>query len=218
MIKNLIGQEWYDVIGEEFSKPYMGKLCNFIQDRRTKTTVYPPKEQIFTAYKLTPFNKVKVCIIGQDPYINEGEAHGLAFSTGNGKSTPSLRQIARAVELSMSGDDWDSMQPWNNNLTRWAEQGVFLLNKVLTVDAKKSNSHKGMGWEQFVFRTVQELDKKGDVIFLLWGKEAQILKPILKSTVIECEHPVAASYRGETWNNNDCFYKVNELLETEINW
>lgn len=212
----LLGEEWYKILASEFEKDYMKNLCNFINVRRTQTTVYPPKEEVFTAYKLTPYSKVKVCIIGQDPYINEGEAHGLAFSTGNSRRTPSLKQIENAVrtEIYDEADDYD----WNNNLVRWSNQGIMLLNKVLTVDSKNSNSHKGKGWEPFVLKTVMELDKKGDVIFLLWGKDAQVLKAVLKSKYIECEHPVAASYQGRQWNNNRCFAKVNDLLDTKIAW
>lgn len=215
-LKNLLGEEWYSILAPEFEQDYMKYLCHFVNKRREEVTVYPPKEEVFTAYRLTPYSKVKVCIIGQDPYINESEAHGLAFSTGNGRATPSLRQIEKTIRTQVYNENEDYV--WNNNLTRWSDQGVILLNKVLTVDAKSSNSHKGKGWEHFILKTIEELDKKGDVIFLLWGKEAQALKSILKSKYIECEHPVAGSYQGRLWNNNDCFNKANELLTEKIIW
>ncbi len=146
---------------------------------------------------------------------------GMAFSTP-GKSTPSLRKIHQAVE----NECYNGLKlDWDNNLTRWADQGVFLLNTVLTVDAGKSYSHANKGWEEFTLKTIQEIDKKGNVIFLLWGKYAQgydkyIAKGI--NTVISCEHPVAANYNGRPWNNNNCFQDSNKILkllgENEIIW
>lgn len=207
-MKEFIGEEWYNILKDEFDKDYMKDLAKFIQERRSKGLVYPHQKDVFNAYKYTPYSKCRVCIIGQDPYINAGEAHGLAFSTENGRYTPSLRKIEETI----------SPKEWNNNLTRWTEQGIMLLNIVLTVDAGKSNSHINQGWEQFTARTVQELDKKG-IIFLLWGKFAQTLsKYITNSTIIVAEHPVAASYQSRAWNNNDCFNKVNDLLEDKIKW
>src|SRR5690606_5164082 len=112
--------------------------------------------EVFDAYRLTPYEEVKVCILGADPYINQFEAHGLAFSTFNGQSTPSLRQIEKAVRREIYSND--EAYKWDNNLTRWANQGIFLLNSVLTVDAGKSGSHKGKGWEEFTGRTIKLLD------------------------------------------------------------
>jgi uracil-DNA glycosylase len=211
-----LGEEWYGVLKGEFDKWYMQRLSDSLVKRRTEVKVYPSQGEIFTAYKLTPYDKVRVCIIGQDPYINEGEAHGLAFSTSNGKYTPSLRQIEKAIRRDVSLPEG---YIWANNLTRWAEQGVFLLNSVLTVDAGKSNSHLGIGWEDFTLQTVKRLDERGQVIFLLWGKYAHAYSShISNSKVIKCEHPVAASYRGGVWDNADCFNRVNELIENKIIW
>ncbi len=213
-MKERLGEEWYNLLEGEFDKDYMSKLQTFLLTARAKNKVYPAPEEVFNAYKYTPYSSVKVVIIGQDPFINPNEAMGLAFST-RGKSTPSLRKIAEAVNSEI----------WDNNLTRWAEQGVFLLNKTLTVDAGVSASHIGKGWEEFTLKTIQELDKKGNVIFLLWGSHAKeydkyIAKGI--NRVITCEHPVAASYHTRKWENNDCFNECNKILrelgETEIIW
>lgn len=222
-MKDRLGEEWYELLKDEFSKAYMQSLQSLIARRRQTTNVYPASFDVFNAYKLTPYSKVKVCIIGQDPYINPGEAHGLAFSTYTGKSTPSLEKMSKAVLNSLGLTH--SEYYWSNNLTRWTEQGIFLLNKVLTVDAGKSASHTGLGWENFTLKTIQELDKKGNVIFLLWGSSAQeydkyITKGI--NTVIKCEHPVYASRQKRDWIFNDCFNETNKILrdlgEKEIIW
>ena len=160
-----LGKEWYNILKEEFTKPYMVNLANLVADRRSKNTVYPPSCDVFNAYKLTPYSKVKICIIGQDPFINPMEAHGLAFST-KGRITPTITKIREALD-----------KPISTDLTPWVNQGVMLLNSVLTVDSGKSGSHKGFGWESFIVKTIEELDKKG-IIFMLWGRDAQSFKTI----------------------------------------
>ncbi len=209
-----LGEEWYNILKDEFDKEYMTALQNFISTRRSLNVVFPFREDVFNAYKLTPYSKVKVCIIGQDPYINPNEAHGLAFST-KGKSTPSLRKIAQSLKS----------ETWNNDLTRWAVQGVFLLNKVLTVDAGITGSHFGKGWEEFTLKTIQELDKKGNVVFLLWGSHAKEYDRYIAkgwNSVITCEHPAYASYQNREWDNSNCFNETNRILkligEREIIW
>lgn len=215
-LKDSLGEEWYEILKDEFSKDYMKKLSYFIASRRDIGIVYPPADDVFNAYKYTPYSNVRVCIIGQDPYINAFEAHGLAFSTWNAQYTPSLRQIEKTVRSDVYPDDEE--YKWYNNLTDWTKQGIMLLNSVLTVDAGKSASHRGLGWESFVTRTIVELDKKG-IIFLLWGKDSQaFLRYITNSKVFTCEHPVAASYQGRTWDNRNCFNEVNELLTNKIIW
>lgn len=214
-LKDSLGEEWYKILGNEFKKDYMVNLSTFVSERRAVNTVYPAPHNVFNAYRSTSYSNVRVCIIGQDPYINPGEAHGLAFSTYNRRYTPTLIQLEKAIRRDMK---LDNDYVWNNDLSRWSEQGVMLLNNVLTVDEGKSGSHRGRGWENFITKTVQELDKN-NVIFLLWGKDAQSLKSHIKhSTVIECEHPVAASYKNRTWENNDCFNRTNDLLDIKINW
>lgn len=211
-----LGEEWYRLLGNEFQKDYMKGLMRFISQRRSEVKVFPPKGEVFNAYKLTPYNKVRVCIIGQDPYINLFEAHGLAFSTYNGQSTPSLRQIEMAVRRECYDGSVD--YKWGNNLIRWAVQGVLLLNTVLTVDEGKSRSHAGMGWELFTAETIKQLDKK-NIIFMLWGKDAQSLKEYIKiSPFITAEHPVAGVRKGRDWHNELCFKRVNDLLKDKILW
>lgn len=209
------GREWIDFFTEQFEKPYMKKIYNFVKERRKSNIVYPETSKVLDAYRYTHFNNVKVCIIGQDPYLYKGEAHGLSFSTENGSYTPSLRQIERAVRRDLYSTD--ELYVWNNNLTRWANQGVFLLNAVLTVDAGKSNSHKGAGWEIFTGATVKKLSDRGEVVFMLWGNDAKVFETLIDTTknlVIKCEHPVAASYKGTIWNNNNCFNRANNYLTT----
>lgn len=217
-LKELLGDEWFSFLHKEFEKDYMQKLSEFVLKERKNKTIYPKSEDVFKAFNLTQYSKVRICIIGQDPYINEDEAHGLAFSTKKGTSTPSLRSIEKAVREQVYNNY--EHYAWYNNLERWANQGVFLLNTVLTVEKGKSNSHKDKGWEQFTSNVIELLDRKGSVVFLLWGKKVQEnLKIIKNSKTICCEDPVAAKYRGGTWDNNDCFNKAASMIEgRKIQW
>jgi uracil-DNA glycosylase len=211
-LKLALGEEWYALLHEEFTKPYMVELGKFVSSRRKLNIVYPDKEDVFNAYKLTPYSKARICIIGLDPYINKDEAHGIAFSTKYGTSTPSLKQIANAVITQAYKDD--PYYVWINNLERWANQGVMLLNSVLTVDAGKTRSHANQGWEDFIARTIQILDEKG-ILFMLWGADAnKLARHITKSKVLSCEHPQAPNYRAtnKEWNNLDCFNTANNLI------
>lgn len=217
-LKELLGEEWFSFLHTEFSKEYMQNLSKFVMTERETKIIYPESKDVFKAFELTPFTKVRVCIIGQDPYINPNEAHGLSFSVKNGKSTPSLRAIEKAVRSQVYNNYENYV--WYNNLERWANQGIFLLNTVLTVQEGVSNSHKGKGWEQFASRVIELLDRKGSVVFLLWGKQAQEnLKIIKNSRTICCEHPGEGVYKGAGWNNEDCFNKASGLVEgRKINW
>lgn len=213
-LEESLGEEWYSILKDEFDKLYMSKLRDFLSEQKKTNIIYPPSNEVFNTYKLTPYSNVRVCIIGQDPYINQFEAHGLAFSTFNGSYTPTLKKIEESIRKQIKTENYI----WSNNLTRWSEQGIMLLNSILTVNAGQSDSHKNKGWEIFILRTIQELDKRG-VIFALWGRNAQVFRPhIINSVVLECEHPVAASYKKREWNNNDCFNKINELLDKKIIW
>jgi uracil-DNA glycosylase len=216
-LRELMGDVWYDILKDEFSKDYMSNLVTFIQDQiKAGRKVYPPRGEVFSALYLTPYDKVKVCILGQDPYCNVFEAHGVAFSTYNGQYTPSLKKIEEAVMKDML---YNEEYTWNNNLTRWCHQGVLLLNRVLTVNEGNPNSHKGKGWENFTMRIILELDKKPGMIFLLWGKDAQLVKSYIRNgIIIECEHPAAAHHNKRDWENNDCFKKTNKLLIDKIDW
>lgn len=197
--------EWATFLFQQFKRDYMLKLDEALALRTN--IIYPHKEHIFSAFKLTKFEDVRVVILGQDPYIHENQAHGLSFSTLNGSTTPSLNRIKEAI-------NGDVTIPFNNNLTRWAEQGVFLINAVMTVDKGVSDSHKDLGWEEFTKEVIRKLDESGKVIFLLWGAKAQKLDDIIQHSMsIKCEHPQYANYQHRKWINKDCFNKVNNLIK-----
>lgn len=212
-LEGMLGDEWYKLLKDEFDKPYMKDLSDFVRSRRKAGIVYPDSGQTFTAFQTTPYSKVKVVVLGQDPYIAENQAHGMAFSVQSGKSTPSLRNIQKAIEE----DCYNGLNlNQDNNLTYLAEQGVFLLNSVLTVDAGFSNSHKDRGWELFTDKVMRLLNDKLDpIVFLLFGKDAQKKAKYIdkaRHCIIQTEHPVAANYQGRRWNHCQCFKYCNEYL------
>ena len=189
--------EWKTIIGAEFEKEYYRKLGKFVNYEYQKGTVYPEKDDIFTAFRLTPLSKVKVVILGQDPYHEPGQAHGLAFSVKPGvEIPPSLVNIYKELH-----DDLGCYIPDNGYLGKWAEQGVLLLNTVLTVRAHQALSHRGVGWETFtdaVITAVNQIDRP--IVFLLWGSPAQRKAEMLnnpKHLVLKAPHPSPLSaYRG----------------------
>ncbi len=208
----MISNDWLPALQEEFHKDYYKKLFTFVKDEYSKHVVYPPSEDIFNALHLTPLKDVKVLILGQDPYHEPGQAHGLSFSVLPEKADtpPSLVNIYK--ELS---DDLGLYIPNNGYLKKWADQGVLLLNTVLTVRAHQANSHKGKGWEQFtdaIIRAVNEQDRP--VVYMLWGKPAQNKKVMLnnpKHLILEAPHPSPLSaYRGFFGCKH--FSKCNEFL------
>lgn len=192
-----ITNDWLEGIGEEFKKPYYRDLYTFVKEEYSKSIVYPQADDIFNAFHFTPLSKVKVVVIGQDPYHGEGQAHGLAFSVKpEVEIPPSLVNIYKELH-----DDLGCEIPSHGYLQKWAEQGVLLLNTVLTVRAHQANSHQGKGWEQFtdaVIHAVNEQDRP--IVFLLWGRPAQMKKPMLtnpKHLVLTAPHPSPLSaYRG----------------------
>ena len=189
--------EWKTIIGAEFEKEYYRKLGKFVNYEYQKGTVYPEKDDIFTAFRLTPLSKVKVVILGQDPYHEPGQAHGLAFSVKPGvEIPPSLVNIYKELH-----DDLGCYIPDNGYLGKWAEQGVLLLNTVLTVRAHQALSHRGVGWETFtdaVITAVNQIDRP--IVFLLWGSPAQRKAEMLNNPrhlVLKAPHPSPLSaYRG----------------------
>lgn len=207
-----ITNDWLAGIGGEFAKPYYRDLYNFIKYEYEHTTVYPAPDDVFNAFHFTPLSKVKVVIIGQDPYHNVGQAHGLAFSVQAGVDIPpSLQNIYKELQ-----DDLGCVIPSHGYLKKWADQGVLLLNSVLTVRAHQANSHQQKGWEQFtdaVIRAVNTQDRP--VVFLLWGKPAQMKKSMLdnpKHLVLCAPHPSPLSaYRGFFGCRH--FSKTNAFLE-----
>lgn len=206
-----ISNDWLEAIGQEFHKPYYKKLYEFIKDEYSKYLVFPAADDIFNAFHLTPLNKVKVVILGQDPYHNEGQAHGLCFSVKPKVDIPpSLVNIYKELN-----DDLGCYIPNNGYLVKWAQQGVLMLNAVLTVRAHQANSHQGMGWELFtdaVIEAVNKLDQP--IVFILWGRPAQMKKKMLNNPnhlILEAPHPSPlSSYRG--FFGSKPFSKTNEFL------
>src|SRR5262249_20151911 len=187
---------WQAVVGEELDKPYFHKLHEFLDKERAHHTVYPPADKVFSAVELTPYEKVSVLIVGQDPYHDEGQAHGLAFAVQPGvRPPPSLHNIFRELH-----DDLGCRLPNNGYLVPWAEQGVLLLNAVLTVRAHSPNSHKGKGWEKFTDAVIRKVNDKDDpVVFLLWGGYAQKkIKQIDtdRHKIVQSAHPSPLSARS----------------------
>ena len=213
--------DWEKALSKEFKKPYYLKLYNTVRSEYSKTTVYPPSEEIFTAFNLTDINDVKVLILGQDPYHEPGQAHGLSFSVKPGVAIPpSLLNIYKELE-----DELSLYIPNNGYLEKWAKQGVLMLNTVLTVRAHNANSHKGIGWEEFTdaaIMVLNELDKP--IVYMLWGSNARSKAKMLnnkKQLVLEAPHPSPlSSYRGFFGCNH--FIKCNEFLKanglSEIDW
>lgn len=183
-----IGNNWDDILKEEYNKPYFEKLMNFIEDEYSKYTIYPDKNNIYNALKLTPSDKVKVVILGQDPYINKDQANGLSFSVQPGITIPpSLRNIFREQRK-----DLGIIQPNSGDLTKWARQGVLLLNTTLTVRAGLSNSHQGKGWGIFTDSIIKYLGQKENIVFMLWGNNAKAKRKLIdssKNLILEAAHP-----------------------------
>lgn len=205
-------ESWQEFLQAEFEQPYFKKLSDFLKQAYQNSTVYPPKQQVFTAFT-TDLNNVKVVILGQDPYHEPGQAHGLAFSVrDNIKTPPSLVNIYKEIN-----HEYGTPIPKSGNLKRWQEQGVLLLNNVLTVEAHKAGSHRGYGWEDFTLHCVEYLSKnRPHLVFLLWGRDARNKAKLIdkqKHLVLESAHPSPLSaYNGFFGNNH--FRTCNEWLES----
>ena len=192
-----IEKSWQEVLQTEFDKPYFENLVGFVKQEYASNTIFPPAGQIFNAFNTCPFNNVKVVILGQDPYHGPGQAHGLCFSVNDGiQFPPSLQNIFKEIT-----SDLGIPAPKTGNLTRWAEQGVLLLNATLTVRASQAGSHQGRGWEEFtdaVIKTISE--KEENVVFILWGSYAIKKKSLInasKHCILTAPHPSPlSSYRG----------------------
>ena len=193
----MLSDEWQQALEEEFRKPYYKTLFEFVKEEYSKTAVYPPAEDIFNAMHLTPLSKVKVLILGQDPYHGDRQAHGLSFSVmPKTDIPPSLQNIYQELH-----DDLGCTIPNNGYLKKWAEQGVLLLNTVLTVRAHQPNSHQGHGWEHFTDAIIQAVNAQDrPIVYMLWGKPAQSKIPMLKNPkhlILKAPHPSPLSaYRG----------------------
>ncbi len=216
-----IDNDWLPAVNAEFKKPYYTELYKFVREEYSKVAVYPPSDEIFSALHLTPLSKVKVVIIGQDPYHNVGQAHGLCFSVRPEVDIPpSLVNIYKELQ-----SDLGCKIPNNGYLVKWAEQGVLLLNTVLTVRAHQANSHQGKGWEQFtdaIIRAVNAEDRP--IAYLLWGRPAQSKMSMLdnpKHKVFTAPHPSPLSaHRGFFGCKH--FSQVNAFLQANgvepIDW
>lgn len=216
-----LGNSWDEILVGEFEKPYYLKLREFLVNEYKTKIIYPDKYNIFTALKLTPYEEVKVVILGQDPYHGPGQAHGLSFSVQPGVQTPpSLQNMYKELR-----DDLGCFIPNNGYLVPWAKQGVLLLNTVLTVEAGKANSHRKKGWENFTDEIIRQLnEREKPVIFLLWGNNAKekislITNP--KHFILTSVHPSPLSAtRGFMGCKH--FSKTNDILkglgEKEIDW
>lgn len=205
---------WKKILNDEFQKSYFEQLVQFVKAEYASQTIYPPAPKIFSAFDNTPFNEVKVVIIGQDPYHGPNQANGLCFSVSDGINLPpSLQNIYREIQ-----QDLNIITPASGNLERWAKQGVFLLNDVLTVQRGTPASHKGRGWEIFTDAVIQKIsDQKEHVVFLLWGSYAQKKGAIIDSSkhlVLKSGHPSPMSANRGYWFGNKHFSKTNTYLES----
>lgn len=216
----MIGNDWDSVLGKYMSSIPFQDMMRWLDREYRETEVYPPKDQIFSALQHTPYNQVKVVIIGQDPYINPGQAHGMAFSVNPGiPIPPSLMNIFLELQ-----NDLGCYIPNNGCLIPWANQGVLLLNSVLTVERGKSNSHKNIGWEQFtdaVIRTLNFLDHS--IVFMLWGRSAQRKEKLIdpnKHLILKAPHPSPLA-GGAFFGCNHfsiCNQFLYEIMPDVIDW
>lgn len=220
-IRNIIGNDWDEILKDEFDKAYFKEIIVFLEEAYDNRTIFPPKSEIFNALKLSSYRDTKVLILGQDPYYNPGQANGLAFSVKEGvKIPPSLKNIYKELEADLEIPIADT-----GSLISWAKQGVILLNTSLTVEEKKPNSHKNIGWQIFTDAIIKILnEKERPCVFILWGnnaisKERFITNP--KHLIIKSSHPSPLSARRGFFGSK-VFSRTNQFLkenkEKEINW
>ena len=208
----MIQNDWLEPLTPEFQKPYYAELFRFVKNEYAARKIFPPADDIFNAFHLTPLHAVKVVILGQDPYHNDGQAHGLCFSVKPDLDIPpSLVNIYQELH-----DDLGCYVPNNGYLTKWASQGVLMLNTVLTVRAHQANSHRGMGWEEFTDAAIRILDEQDrPMVFILWGSPAQKKEKMLhnpKHLILKAPHPSPLSaYRG--FFGSKPFSRTNDFLK-----
>mgnify|MGYP005985171073 CR=1 FL=1 len=219
---SMIDNDWLPAIQGEFRKPYYRELYTFVREEYSRTVVYPPAEDIFNAFHFTPLSEVKVLLLGQDPYHNVNQAHGLSFSVlpEQKEIPPSLQNIYKELH-----DDLGCTIPNHGCLTKWAEQGVLMLNTVLTVRAHQANSHKDIGWEEFTDAAIMALNSQDrPIVFILWGAPAQRKARMLnnpKHLILKAPHPSPLSaYRG--FFGSKPFSQTNDYLRAHgiepIDW
>jgi uracil-DNA glycosylase len=216
-----IPEGWRERLADEFEKPYFKKLEAFVDGERERYSVFPPEQEVFSALRLTPYENVKVLLLGQDPYHDNNQAHGLCFSVRPGiKPPPSLMNMFKELH-----DDVGFRIPNNGYLVPWAEQGILLLNAVLTVRAHEANSHKGHGWETFTDRIISLVSAREDpVVFVLWGAYAQKKHSLIdteRHSIVQAAHPSPLSARNGFFGSKP-FSAINKALrgygKQEINW
>jgi len=219
--KELFGNDWDEVLNDEFEKPYYSKLGEFLKNEYAEEMIYPQVADLWTAFKLTPFNGVKVVILGQDPYHGPGQAHGLSFSVKPGvKIPPSLRNMFKEL-----ASDIGCPLPENGTLTGWAQQGVLMLNTVLTVRDGQAHSHRKQGWDTFTDEVIRLLsEREKPIVFVLWGSPAREKKKLIDTSrhaVIESVHPSPLS-ASRGFIGSRPYSKTNQILEswdeTQIDW
>ena len=216
----IIESSWKKVLTQEFKQEYFQNLSRFVRNEYLSTQVFPPPKQVFRAFDLCPFDKVRVVIVGQDPYHSRGQANGLSFAVDESvRIPPSLQNIFKEIKADLGIDPIQS-----GDLTRWAKQGVLMLNAVLTVRAATPASHKGKGWEQFTDAVIHKLNKeKKDVVYMLWGKYAQEKGEtidVFDNLVLTSGHP--SPYSAHLFHGNHHFSQCNEYLKKhgfdDIDW
>ncbi|MEA5571844.1 uracil-DNA glycosylase [Calothrix sp. UHCC 0171] len=216
-----LSSSWHSILAEEFAKAYFRQLQDFLVEERQTQTIYPPEADVFSAFELTPYEEVKVLLLGQDPYHGQNQAHGLCFSVRPGIKPPrSLMNIYKELQA-----DLGCSIPESGYLVNWAKQGVLMLNAVLTVRSHEPNSHKNKGWEQFTDAVISKINDKSDpVVFILWGGYAQKKIKLIdttRHTVIQSAHPSPLSARNGFFGSKP-FSAVNQALllhnQPEIDW
>jgi len=221
-MKVKIAESWKNILQPEFEKPYFEELTQYVKEQNVKNSCFPPGNKIFEAFNLCALEDLKVVIIGQDPYHDVGQAHGLCFSVNEGiKHPPSLINIFKEIEM-----DLNIPYPKSGNLERWARQGVLLLNATLTVKAHNAGSHQKKGWEKFTDAVIEEIsEKQKNVVFLLWGgyaKKKGLKIDKNKHCILTSGHPSPLSANRGYWFGNKHFSKTNNYLLnkglSKINW
>lgn len=223
VLRDRLGKDWYEFLEDEINKDYFAQLVTDIAVDRKSYTVYPDKADVLKAFQLTPLNSVKVVIMGQDPY-HDGNAMGLAFASIN--NNPSLDKIMTQLRFYEEFGELEMCPSRSPTLEYLAEQGILLLNRILTVRRRQVRSHVGWGWEIFTAEVVKRLSyRKGNIVFILWGNDAKDLTKFIKyqgNMILTAEHPAAACYANRAWKDNRCFQKTNEYLDSInkkiINW
>ncbi|MFI3306982.1 MAG: uracil-DNA glycosylase [Mycoplasmatota bacterium] len=210
----MLYNDWNEILKDEMNKDYFLELMNFINDEYKNKIIYPKYDEIFNSLNLLSYKDVKVVILGQDPYHGENEAHGLAFSVlENSKMPPSLRNIFKELKSDLN------IEKKNTNLNKWEQQGVLLLNTVLTVEKDKAFSHRKKGWEIFTDKIIEKLSEKEKVIFILWGNSAKEKVKLIdkRHVIITSAHPSPLS-ASRGFLGSKPFSKINENLEKKIDW